>query len=268
MVKIYKIEEFVKYESITNDFILNIDINESNSKESESSKKSKEDRILKNIIKDLKLNFSLVGVFGAGIGAFYPIAKSLMSRMSIEITDEVVILSTICAATIILLEESKIKSIEKQRKIIKDSKTLLEELKLRGVGNGIIKKLITAFYSIKNIFSIIGKHIGAVVAGFTDMFAYTSILIPVMNAINHVIGKYQFTLDNIDDNFLGLSFGIGTIAAKYAIIDVINKIKSKFSINKKKVIDEIETPIIQKFGDKTYGGDEPNNSDAQIIQEQ
>lgn len=265
MVKIYKIDEFVKYENITNDFILNLDINES--KESEEDFKDKENKILKSIIKDLKLNFSLIGVFGAGIGAFYPIANSLMSKMSIEITDDVVVLATICAATIILLEESKIKNFEKQRKIIKDSKTLLEELKLRGVGNGVIKKLITAFYSIKNIFSIIGKHIGAVIGGFTDMFAYTSILIPVMNAINFVIGKYEFTLDNIDDNFLGLSFGVGTVAAKYAIVDIINKIKSKFPINKKKVIDEIETPIIQKFGDKTYGGEEPNKGE-EIIQEQ
>ena len=264
MVKIYKIEEYSKYQDITSDFISNILINES----SESSKKM-EDRISKNIIKDLGLNIRLVGVFGAGIGAFYPIVQSLMARMNITITDEVVALATICAFTIIVLEESKVKDFEKQRKIVKDSKTMLEELKLRGVGNGVIKKLITAFYSIKNIFSIISKHVGAVIGGFTDMFAYTSLLIPIMNAVGYVINKYQFTLDNIDDNFLGLALGIGTITAKDAIIDIINRIKSKFPINKKKIMDEIETPVIQKFGDKTYGG-QPNNDEdgAQIIQEQ
>lgn len=265
MAKIYKIEEYSKYQDITSDFISNILIKESN----ESSSEEKEDKIAKNIIKDLSLNIRLVGVFGAGIGAFYPIVQSLMARMSIEITDEVVALATICAFTIIILEESKVKDFEKQRKLVKDSKTLLEELKLRGVGNGVIKKLITAFYSIKNIFSIIGKHIGAVIGGFTDMFAYTSLLIPIMNAVSYVINKYQFTLDNIDDNFLGLAFGIGTITAKHAIIDIINKIKSKFPINKKKIMDEIETPVIQKFGDKTYGGQPGNDEDgAQIIQEQ
>ena len=264
MAKIYKIEEYSKYQDITSDFISNILINES----SESSKKM-EDRIVKNIIKDLGLNIRLVGVFGAGIGAFYPIVQSLMARMNITITDEVVALATICAFTIIVLEESKVKDFEKQRKIVKDSKTMLEELKLRGVGNGVIKKLITAFYSIKNIFSIISKHVGAVIGGFTDMFAYTSLLIPIMNAVGYVINKYQFTLDNIDDNFLGLALGIGTITAKHAIIDIINRIKSKFPINKKKIMDEIETPVIQKFGDKTYGG-QPNNDEdgAQIIQEQ
>ena len=101
------------------------------------------------------------------------------------------------------------------------------------------------------------------------MFAYTSLLIPIMNAVGYVINKYRFTLDNLDDNFLGLAYGIGTIAAKHAIIDIINRIKSKFPLNKKKIIDEIETPIIQKFGDKTYGGQPDNTDDGyQIIQEQ
>lgn len=264
MSKIYNIEEYSRYQDIASDFISNISINESS-----KSFKEKEDKIIKNIIKDLGLNVRLVGVFGAGIGAFYPIVQSLMSSMSIEITDEVIALAIICAFTIITLEESKIKDFEKQRKLIKDSKTLLEELKLRGVGNGVIKKLITAFYSIKNIFSIIGKHTGAVIAGFTDMFAYTSLLIPIMNGVNYVINKYQFTLDNIDDNFLGLALGIGTIAAKHAIIDIVNGIKSKFPIDKKKIIDEIETPVIQKFGDKAYGSPNGNNEGGvQIIQEQ
>ncbi len=38
-------------------------------------------------------------------------------------------------------------------------------------------------------------------------------------------------------------------------------------INKKKIIDEIETPIIQKFGDMTYG-DSDSEQDGDLIKEQ
>jgi hypothetical protein len=253
MFKIYKTSEYFKYSDITFDFINSIgysDIAESkNTRENNLT-------ILKRIISDLKLNFNLVGIFGSGIGAFYPIVQSLMHGLSVDLNSEVVVLATICASTIIYLEEKKITDFEKQRKLVKDSKTMLEELKLRGVGNGIVKKIIRAFYSIKNIFYIIARHLGAVVGGFIDMLSYTSILIPIMNGVYFIVDKYDLTLDNLIDNFTGLSIGIGTIVAKHAIIDIVDKIKTKFPISKSKIIDEIETPIIQKFGDKTYGPDE------------
>lgn len=262
MTKIYKTSEYFRYSDITFDFINSIgytDIIESKNNQEDSSK------ILDKVVKDLKLNFNLIGIFSTGIGAFYPIVQSLMKGLSIDINLEVTVLATICASTIIYLEEEKIKDFEKRRKLVRDSKTMLEELKLRGVGNGIIKKIIGALYAIKNIFSIIVKHLGAVVGGFVDMLAYTSLLIPVMNAIFIIINKYDLTLDNLIDNFAGLSMGIGTILAKHAIIDIVNKIKTKFPISKKKIIDEIETPVIQKFGDKTYGSDEKQTGD--MIQE-
>lgn len=264
MVKIYKTSEYFKYNDITFDFINSIgypEITESKNKQDESN-----EEIMKKISNDLKLNFGLVGIFGAGIGAFYPIVQSLMKGLSVDINSEVIVLATMCACTIIYLEEIKNNSFEKQRKLVSDSKTMLEELKLRGVGNGIIKKIIGAFYAIKNVFSIIGKHLGAVIGGFVDMFSYTSILIPVMNAVYYIIDKYNLTLDTLVDNLAGLSLGIGTIIAKHVIVDIINKIKTKFPLSKKKIIDEIETPIIQKFGDKTYGSDKEQSGD--MIQEQ
>lgn len=266
MNKIYKIEEHAEYIKMTDDFLKSISlITESNEED-----KKQEENILKKIINDLKLNFNLIGIFGSGIGAFYPIVNSLMAGEKIDITSEIVVLSTLCAFTIIYLEEKKTDNLEKQRKVLNDSKNMLAELKLRGVGNGIIKKIISCLYGIKNIFSIITKHIGSVVSGFLDMFSYTSILIPVMNAIYVLIGKYSMTLDNFVDNFKAISIGIATITAKHFIIDIIKKLKSKFPINKKKIIKEIETPVIHKFGDMTYGNEEPEESEEtgnQIIHE-
>jgi hypothetical protein len=217
----------------------------------ESDKKSDYDEIYNNVISDLKLNFNLITTFGAGIGALYPVVNGLIfnTGQSIELTTECVVLSTICAISIICLEEKKFKNTKQQDDIRRDAKTLLEELKMKGIGNGIIKKLSESLKSIKSIFYSITKHLGATVGGFMDMFAYTSMLIPVMNAIYYMIDKYEFNIDTLTQNFLSISMGICTVIAKRGISYLIDKIKNRLPIDKKKVIDSIETPIIQKFGD-------------------
>ena len=261
-MEIIKFREYSLQDSMVVDFLNSFDkmITESD----ETSYK----KIEKKVISDLKLNTELVLTFGAGIGAFYPVVDKLMSNMSIdsiELTPDRIVLLTIAAFTIIYLEEKKCKSSKEEEILTKDSKSMLEELKMMGIGNGIVKKLIKGLKSITNIFSLIGKHLGAVVGGFIDMFAYTSMLIPIMNGILYVIGKYDMNLDTLCDNFMGLAMGIGTVIAKHGIVEILNKIKTKFPINKKKVIDEIETPIIQKFGDIKY--DSPDQ-DGDLIKEQ
>jgi hypothetical protein len=228
--------------------------------------------IQNKIISDLKLNFRLIGTFGAGIGSFYPIVDSIMKNTPIEVekTPEIIVMMTITAISIIFLEERKFRNEKEEESITNDSKSLLEELKMRGVGNGIVKKLIKSLKSIKSIFYLITKHLGAVVGGFIDMFAYTSMLIPIMNGVLYLIGKYELNLETLTQNFIGLGVGFGTIIAKHGIVDLIKKIKSKLGIGDKvakDVIDEVETPIIQKFGDMTFGdATTPENGD--LIKEQ
>jgi len=225
-------------------------------------------RVAKKVLSDLKLNTSLVLTFGAGIGAFYPVVESLMKNMGIDsfnLPEESIVLLTICALTIIYLEEKKFKSSKEEVQLTKDSKSMLEELKLRGFGNGIVKKLIQGLKSIKNIFSIIGKHLGAVVGGVIDMFAYTSLLIPILNGVMAVIHKYNLNMESLTQNFLGLATGVGTIIAKHGIVEIISRLKSKFTINQKEVLDEIETPVIQKFA--TFGDSEKKQS-GDLIKEQ
>lgn len=268
-MKVYRFAEYSLNNSMVDSFIESLQpiIKEA------SGGINKYESALTKIVKDLKLNVQLVTTFGAGIGAFYPIVESLMRNMntgSIDITTNTVVLLTITAISIIYLEERKDK-IKDEDSFRKNCKSMLEELKMMGIGNGIVKKLIEGLKSIKNIFSIIGKHIGAVVGGFMDMFAYTAMLIPIMNAINSIVGKYDLNFDTLPQNFLGLGIGIGTIIAKHGIAEIIDRIKSRFpkgnSIDKKKILDEIETPIIQKIGDVTFG-DSESDQDGDLIKEQ
>lgn len=264
-MKISKYSEFNLQNSLVEDFIVGLDSIITESDDETTSYK----KVEKKVIADLKLNSSLALTFGAGIGALYPIVDKLMSNLktdTIEITTHTVVLLTIAAVSIVYLEEKKCKSPEEEASITKDSKSMLEELKLRGIGNGIVKKVIQAIKSVKNIFNLLTKHIGAVVGGIMDMFAYTSLLIPFMNAVLYVIGKYDMNLDTIIQNFLTLSMGIVTTVARHGIAEIINKLKGRIPI-RKEVVDELETPIIQKFGDMTHG-DDTDKQKGDLIKEQ
>jgi hypothetical protein len=56
------------------------------------------------------------------------------------------------------------------------------------------------------------------------MFTYTSILIPVMNAISIFCDKYDLTPENLVGNLASLGVGISTIGAKRLIQFISNKI--------------------------------------------
>lgn len=235
--------------------------------EDESSLISSYKRVEKKVLSDLRLDTKLALTFGAGIGALYPIVDKMMKNLNlsgVEVTTETVVLLTVASVTIIFLEEKKSKSTEEE-KLIKDSKSMLEELRMRGIGDGIVKKVIKAIQSIKNIFSIIGKHIGAVVGGVIDMFSYTALLIPIMNAILMIIGKYDMSVDSVIQNFFSLGLGVSTRIAKHGLVELVNKLKNKLNINKEKVLNDIETPVIQKFA--TFG-DSEKKEDGDLIKEQ
>jgi len=119
-----------------------------------------------------------------------------------------------------------------------DARTILEELKLRGIGNGIVKKLVSSLHAIKNIVKTIFKNTPYVISSFMEMFGYTSILIPTMNAISSMIGKYHFTMDNLATNFLSLGVGITTFLARSGYNYLMKKLKKKYNIKTSGNIDK------------------------------
>jgi hypothetical protein len=264
-MEIKRYDEFVLQTDMVECFI-----NEFNNQVLTESKDDSES-ILKKIISDLNLNFRLVSTFGFGIGAFLPIVNQLMKNMdlsSVELTKETIVLLTLTAISIIFLEERKPKDPQEEDELIKDSKSMLEELRMKGIGDGIVKKVISCLKSTKSIFMIIAKHLGAVVGGFMDMFAYSAMMIPIMNTLSNVINKFDLNLDTMPQNFLMLTAGVGTIIAKHGISYLLKKLKGKLNISdkvEKEIESEIETPTISKIA---RFGDGDSNQSGELIKEQ
>jgi cytochrome c biogenesis protein CcdA len=227
--------------------------------------------ILKKIIKDLKLNSSIALTFGTGLTAMIPLVNKLVSTLKIDLTTDTVVLITITGLTIAYLEEKKELSVKKRMQIEKDSKSMLEELKLKGVGNGVIKKIVKCIKSIGNIFKILFKNTRHVVNGFFDMFAYSAIAVPVVNAILYMVNKYDMNLETLPSNFLSLGLGVTTIAAKHGLNYLIDLLKDKLKLNKSDIlkgINDVDDPILKKYPHPEYIDTEYIDDDSKLIKEQ
>lgn len=260
MKKLLKFNDYQRSINLIESFVDNL-VNE---KVHESEKK---DQDIKNILdqlqKDLNFNYGLIFTFGAGINAMYPIVLHLLknSNLNVEITLENIVLLTITAIAIAYLEEKKNKTGEvnidcdsclgggllqnkqgdvecskcsgtgqiKSLVTKQDTDTLLAELKLRGLGNGIVKKLVRCFVSLGDFLKMIFKNASLIITNFVDLFAYTALLIPTMNAISGIININNLNLENlpleIAKNLLVFGVGVGTVLAKRGFEWISNKIK-------------------------------------------
>lgn len=271
-----------------------------NPKLNESVDDSHIQKILKGLAFDLKFNYSLVFTFGSGIRAMYPVVENLIKNgnLKVELNTENVVLLTIAALAITYLEEKNNKAgddavecpdclglgytgevedgsdkdcescgstgIIKSEIKKSDVRTMLEELKLRGFGNGIVKKLVSCFKSIGNLFKILFKSTPYIISGFLDMFAYTAILIPAMNAVSWMVDKYDFNIETLPMNFLSIGVGVGTFLAKNGFNYLVNRLKDKLNI---KVNPDLDKPTFARSYD-IKDGEEGDLGKNTLIKEQ
>lgn len=236
-------QSFVKH-------IQNYQLNESD------NQSSVVDSILKGLSKDLKFNYALVFTFGTGIKAMFPIVENLIKNenINIDLTTENIVLLTLASLAITYLEESNNSGGDKKIpcqcdpkpkdcKICsgsgmvdsvvakEDARTILEELKLRGIGNGIVRKVVACFKSVGKFLRMLFRNSTYVISGLIDMLGYTMILMPTMNAISAVVGEYNLNLDTLPGNLLSIAAGVGTFLTKNIFNFLVNKIKKKTNID-------------------------------------
>jgi hypothetical protein len=236
---IMKYGEYVQLDEMSN-YFLNLMFN-SNINESKVSDEF--NFISKKLSNDIKFNFGLIMRFGTGIKLMIPTISNLIekSNLEIEMNQENLVLLTITVIAIAYLEETSNKTGEdfNQKGISevtkKDTQTMLEELKMRGIGQGIVKKLVSAVTAIGEFFKTIFKGTPYVINGLMDMFGYTALLIPCMNAISSFIGKYDLTIESLSLNLLSLGIGIASILAKNGVNWLVNNLKNSLNLKNRNI---------------------------------
>ncbi len=241
---VLKYQDYSNNEEILNVFLDNLD---------DMIKESVSDVVIKNTLTklshDLKFNMGLVLTFGAGIKVMIPVVENLIKNgnIKVDVSLENIILLSLASLSICYLEEVKNKLGDEKIKCPKcesgcsdckngfinskvtkkDAQTLLEELKMRGIGNGIVRKFVTIFKSMGDVFRVIFKNTPYAINGLVEMFGYTSFLLPIMNGISAVVGKYDLTPDTIIGNLISLGVGMSTFVLKNGVDSLIQKIKNK-----------------------------------------
>lgn len=268
-MKVLKFKEYTKFDIMAEELIemlSNPPINEDKNQDSGWK------QILNKVFSDLGLNFALITTFGTGIAAMFPIVVELIenNNLNLESTKENMLLLTITAVAITYLEERKNKTtkmqIDMSEQEIKDNaQSLLAELKLRGIGNGIVKKVVKSFQAIGNLIKIVFKNVNNVINGFVDMFAYTSLLLPCMNVLASFIDKYSLNLDTLQGNFLSIGVGVLTIIAKNGIDYMIKKLGDKFNLKKDKIMQDLDESPIKKYPHPSFVDVEGENPESELI---
>ena len=232
-----------KFKQYNNDIIILDDfLNNSETPINEMDESSIK-KIVKSILNDLGINLKFISTFGFAISGLYPIVEGLMKNMkltSVELTPNNIVMITLTAISVIFIEEMESRLSNKEKsQLEKETKSLLTELKLNGIGNGIIKTLTKSLKSIKSLANIILKHSGKAIESVIDMFAYTSLLIPVLNSVNFIVNKYDLTMDTLIYNLSGISMGVLTLIIKHGVKEILKRLGIK-KVQKEEIIDNIE----------------------------
>jgi hypothetical protein len=184
-------------------------------------------RVLAKIVAKLKLNAGIIMSFGTGMEVLVPLVRRLIENgeIKVDLNTETATLLTLTAITIAYLQEEKEE--KARRRLERDSRSLLEELKLSGVGNGIVKKTVGCIKAIGAVARLLMRHRGHVLTSFFEMLGYTALCLPVINAIKSIVGTYHFTLDNFKQNMASVALGLGALSAEQGLEYLKNLIHRK-----------------------------------------
>jgi hypothetical protein len=238
MTKIFKYSEYNDWELKAQEFLHNVQ----NQVISESEQTDNDiNSTIKDIFGRLGFNLELTLTFGTGVKLMYPIVDNLIKNMKLEIQPsfEDVVLLCITVMSIMFLDNKKNPPISSD-----DIKNKLNpEIQMKfGNPRSIVNKFVNCFKQIYSFINRFPKLFGVAMNNILDMFAYTTILLPVMNAISLFCLKYELTPDNLLGNLISLGIGVMTISTKR----LYNFVKDKLKKDKSSIDDE---DILSDVGD-------------------
>jgi hypothetical protein len=181
-------------------------------------------QLAETTIKNLNLTLDVPNLEISG-NILHKSVDNLLINSGISVDDDISYLATICSLTIMYIDEIKDK--DKQNILIKESKSLLEELYMGGVSQNSIKGIIESIKSIINLVKLI--------KGNFNVWDIDNKDIIIINSIVVIIDKYGLNLDTMSKNFIGIEVGVKSTHTKNAIWDIINSISPDIKVNSKKL---------------------------------
>jgi hypothetical protein len=175
-----------------------------------SSEEKGTNKILNDVVTDLKLAPKFIFTFGSGIGAFHGPVSRLLQGSGFSMTKEEVVLLIITAIAILLNEP--------------DSKKLMDTVKEKGLLPALkgVKDLIS---SVQEIINNITRKVINTTYSLSDVLGFTFLLVPTMQTISKLINDYGITTGTISELVKGLLFATIT----YSVKGVLKKIGKRFN---------------------------------------
>ena len=266
MSKILKYKDHVKMRNMGKVFMdsLSMNINESRADIDNETVEV----ILSDIINDMNINQGLLEKFKLNITDTIPVLKSLVdnSKIEFETTAENLVLLGLTVLSISNLYETdnkaghgvlpcpscsgkgcgecgdsgEVKAIIDKR----EAQSLLEELRMRGVGNVIVKKIVQCFVSIGKFTKTLLEKSDYSVSGLGDMLNDKSILLPIMNAMEKFIRDYDITIDTISNNLISLGSSVASHTSKKGFPWLVTKLSDVFGIENAELPETDNTDIL------------------------
>jgi hypothetical protein len=240
-----------------------IDINESS-----DSNLSDIQTSLSNIVSTMNINSELVEKFKEVIPTIIPVVNGLVENSNIEFesnTDNLTLLS-LTILGISTLEETGNKAGHEvlecpscggdgcgecnntgEKRSIMDkteAQSLLEELRMRGIGNGIVKKMVSSFILIGEFSSNILKDTPHTINGLIDLLSSENVLKPMMNSISQFITEYKIDIEDLGNNLSSLTGSVNKYVSKKGVKWLLKRIEDTFGAKNVKLPDEGDGDIL------------------------
>jgi hypothetical protein len=175
-------------------------------------KKILTENILKDTLKDLKINSGILFTFGTGIGSFLNPVSRLLSGSGFSMDERDIILLIITSFALIIKDNEGV--------------TLLEKVREKGLMLA-LKGVINFVTNVKNVLNAVSKNLVGVTYSLLDILGFTLLLTPTMKIIDEVIKDNSISLDNTER----LLSGAALSATVYSLKSIFGKLKNKMKGN-------------------------------------
>jgi len=177
--------------------------------------------IIKDTLKDLKINSTILFTFGTGMAAFMGPVKRMLEGSGFNLNENEVAFLIISSVAILLNDVSKGELVKK-----------VEE-----------KGLTKALEGTKQLISYVGEIIKSVTKtllgvsySLGEILGFSLLLKPVMDIIGNIINDRGITTDNVSM----LLKGVVLAGIVFSLRNIVNKIKNKLSDDKVDIKEDIE----------------------------